>query len=68
MIRRIVAVALWAYAAWYLAALLALAFGGPDVAGPIAAALVVAVDVVGGLRASRVRRGAPRATVAEAAR
>lgn len=65
MIRRIVAVALWAYFAWYLAALIALSFDGPEIAGPIAAALVVVLDIVGGLRASRARRPASRAAVAE---
>ena len=56
MIRRSLALALWAYFAWYLAATLASIIGAPSVAGPTAALLTLGVGAIGWARA---RRGAP---------
>lgn len=53
MIRRLVALALWTYFAWYLGAMLATFTGGPDVAGPIAAVLTSGLGLVGWVRMSR---------------
>lgn len=55
MLRRIVALGLWAYFAWYLAAMIASYIGATHVAGPVAAVLTLAVGIVGWARtASRV--------------
>jgi hypothetical protein len=53
MIRRLVALALWTYFAWYLGAMLATFTGGPAVAGPIAAVLTAGLGLVGWVRMSR---------------
>lgn len=53
MIRRLVALALWSYFAWYLGAMLATLTGGPAIAGPIAAVLTAALGLVGWVRISR---------------
>jgi len=56
VLRPIVAIALWSYAAWYAMALLALALGLPDFISPVAAVLMggwVTYD----WRRPRVRRG-----------
>jgi hypothetical protein len=53
MIRRLVALALWTYFAWYLGAMLATFTGGPAVAGPIAAILTAGLCLVGWVRTSR---------------
>ena len=53
MLRRIVALALWTYFAWYLGAMVATFTGGPAVVGPIAAVLTAAVGVIGWARSSR---------------
>jgi hypothetical protein len=53
MLRRIVALALWTYFAWYLGAMLATFTGGPAVVGPIAAVLTAAVGAIGWVRSSR---------------
>ena len=53
MIRRLSALVLWTYFAWYLAATLASLSGGPGEAGPIAALLTLFVGVVGWLRLHR---------------
>jgi hypothetical protein len=62
MTRRIAALALWAYFAWYLAAMIASVIGGPAIAGPIAAVLTAALGIVGWARSRRAeRRPAPQA-------
>ena len=53
MIRRLVALGLWTYFAWYLGAMLATFTGGPAVAGPIAAVLTAGLGLVGWVRMSR---------------
>jgi hypothetical protein len=53
MIRRLAALALWTYFAWYLGAMLATFTGGPAVAGPIAAVLTAGLGLVGWVRTSR---------------
>jgi hypothetical protein len=53
MIRRLVALTLWTYFAWYLGAMLATVTGGPAVAGPIAAVLTAGLGIVGWVRVSR---------------
>lgn len=53
MIRRLAALALWTYFAWYLGAMLATFTGGPDIAGPIAAVLTAAIGLVGWVRIAR---------------
>lgn len=53
MLRRIVALALWTYFAWYLGAMVATFTGGPAAVGPIAAILTAAVGVIGWVRSSR---------------
>ena len=53
MIRRLVALALWSYFAWYLGAMLATLTGGPAIAGPIAAVLTAGLGLVGWVRISR---------------
>jgi len=53
MTRRLVALALWSYFAWYLGATLATFTGGPAVAGPIAAVLTAGVGVFGWVRSGR---------------
>jgi membrane protein required for beta-lactamase induction len=53
MIRRLVALALWAYFSWYLAAMVATFLDGPTAAGPVAAALTTLVGIVGWLRDAR---------------
>ena len=53
MIRRVVALTLWTYFAWYLGAMLAAATGGPAVAGPIAAVLTAGLGLTGWVRMSR---------------
>jgi membrane protein required for beta-lactamase induction len=61
MIRRLFALALWAYFSWYLAAMIATFWDGPAVAGPIAATLTALVGIAGWLRSTR--RHASRLTV-----
>lgn len=63
MARRITALLLWSYFAWYLASMLASVTDGPAVAGPIAAALTAALGVTGWIRSRR--SGQPRAARAE---
>jgi membrane protein required for beta-lactamase induction len=53
MIRRLFALALWAYFSWYLAAMAATFLDGPAVAGPIAAALTALIGIAGWLRSTR---------------
>jgi membrane protein required for beta-lactamase induction len=53
MIRRLVALALWTYFSWYLAAMVATFLDGPTVAGPIAATLTALVGIAGWLRSTR---------------
>lgn len=53
MTRRLVALALWTYFAWYLGAMLATFTGGPTVAGPIAAVLTAGLGLLGWVRMSR---------------
>ena len=65
MFRRIVALALWTYFAWYLGAMLAAFTDGPAVVGPIAAILTAAVGVIGWVRSSR--RATPQASLEPAA-
>jgi hypothetical protein len=55
MFRRLAALALWSYFAWYLAATLASFTDAPAAAGPIAAALTAAVAAIGWARAGRRR-------------
>ena len=59
MFRRIVAMALWTYFAWYLGAMLAAFTGGPTALGPTLAVVTAAVCVVGWVRANRRREMAP---------
>lgn len=56
MIRRLVALTLWAYFSWYLAALLAAAVSAPAIAGPIAALLTVFLGATGWMRARQSAR------------
>jgi len=67
MIRRLVALALWTYFAWYLGAMLATFTGGPAIAGPIAAVLTAGLGLVGWVRMSR-RATANRTLEAEPSR
>lgn len=67
MIRRLLALALWTYFAWYLGAMLAAFTGGPAVAGPIAAVLTACLGLVGWVRLSR-RATASRTLEAEPSR
>jgi len=67
MIRRLVALALWTYFAWYLGAMLATFTGGPAIAGPIAAVLTAGLGLVGWVRISR-RATANRTFEAEPSR
>jgi membrane protein required for beta-lactamase induction len=53
MARRITALLLWSYFAWYLASMLASVTEGPAVAGPIAAVLTAVLGVTGWLRSRR---------------
>jgi hypothetical protein len=46
MVRRVIAVALWAYLGWYLAAVLAATFGLSPAAGPFGGLLVGAFALV----------------------
>ena len=59
MFRRIVAMALWTYFAWYLGAMLAAFTGGPTALGPLLAMLTAAVCVTGWVRSNRRREMAP---------
>ena len=61
MIRRIVALALWTYFAWYLGAMVAAFTDGPSVAGPIAGFLTAAAGAYGWMRTTR--RPAARPTL-----
>lgn len=65
MIRRIVALALWTYFAWYLGAMLAAFTGGSPATGPVAAILMVAAGVVGWIRSTRHASVPERALTAE---
>ena len=67
MFRRLVALALWTYFAWYLGAMLATFTGGPAIAGPIAAVLTAGVGLVGWVRITR-RVTATRTLEAEPSR
>lgn len=53
MIRRLVALALWTYFSWYLAAMVATLLDGPAAAGPIAAVITAIVGIVGWRRDGR---------------
>ena len=60
MLRRLAAVLLWSYFAWYLGAMLAVLVSGPAVTGPLAAVLTAAVAVYGWIRRSeKTRRVSP---------
>lgn len=56
MIRRLVALALWAYFAWYLAAMVATVIGASSLAGPTAAVLTIAAGALSWARAQRAAR------------
>ena len=68
MIRRLTALALWTYFAWYLGATVASAFDGPAIAGPIAGILTAIVAGIGWLRSVRVKAATPRTLEAHPAR
>jgi hypothetical protein len=55
MFRRIVALALWTYFAWYLGAMLAAFSGLPAALGPTLAALTAAICAIGWVRSHRRR-------------
>ena len=59
MFRRIVALALWTYFAWYLGAMLAALTGGTTALGPALAFLTAALCVTGWARSSRRRAISP---------
>ena len=59
MFRRIVALTLWTYFAWYLGAMLAAFTGGPTALGPMLASLTAAVCVIGWARSNRRRAPSP---------
>jgi hypothetical protein len=59
MFRRIVALTLWTYFAWYLGAMLAAFTGGPTALGPMLASLTAAVCVTGWARSNRRRAPSP---------
>ena len=56
MVRRLAALALWGYFAWYLGAMLADITGSSPVVGPVAGALTVAVGAIQWGRAHRRNR------------
>ena len=68
MVRRIVAMALWTYFAWYLGAMLAAFTGGPTALGPLFATLTAAVCVFGWVRANRRREMSPASLEPSASR
>jgi membrane protein required for beta-lactamase induction len=53
MIRRLTALLLWTYFAWYLGATVAAVLNGPTVVGPIAAVMTAALAAVGWARTRR---------------
>jgi hypothetical protein len=53
MFRRILALALWTYFAWYLGAMLAAFTGGPTALGPVLASLTASICVIGWARLNR---------------
>jgi hypothetical protein len=53
MTRRLTALLLWSYFAWYLGATVASVMDGPTVVGPIAGALTAVVAAIGWARARR---------------
>jgi hypothetical protein len=59
MFRRMTALALWTYFAWYLGAMLAAFTGGPTALGPILASLTAAICVIGWVRSNRRRAMSP---------
>jgi uncharacterized membrane protein YjjB (DUF3815 family) len=59
MFRRIVALALWTYFAWYLGAMIATFTGGPSALGPALATFTAAICVTGWVRSNRRRAMAP---------
>jgi hypothetical protein len=59
MLRRTIALILWAYFAWYLGALVANAAGLPSVIGPMAALAMAAFAVYDWRRPRNVPRPAP---------
>jgi DMSO reductase anchor subunit len=65
MIRRLVALALWTYFAWYLGAMLAAFTGGSPATGPIAAVLMIAAGAIGWIRSTRHGAHPERALKAE---
>ena len=68
MTKRLVALALWTYFAWYLGATLAALFDGPQVVGPIAAFLTAVIALIGWGRALSARPAMPRYTATDAIR
>ena len=60
MIRRLVALTLWAYFSWYLAALLAAAVAAPVIAGPIAVLLTIVLGATGWYRSRQGSRPSSR--------
>ena len=67
MTRRLLALFLWTYFAWYLGSLVAVYTDGPAATGPIAAALMVLVAAYGWLRGSRRVSTPSRGAVAQSA-
>jgi hypothetical protein len=59
MLRRIVAMTLWTYFAWYLGAMLAAFSGGPTAIGPTLALLTAALCLAGWVRSNRRRAMSP---------
>ena len=68
MTKRLLALALWTYFAWYLGATVAALFDGPQAVGPVAALLTAAMGLSGWARAQSSRPATPRYTATDAIR